>query len=154
EAGAIRMSPAPSSTPRAAPPTLLRRLSLVVVAAAAYAIVGGAITLLGWATDLQRLTDWRNDGISMFPNSAVCVVLSGVGLVLNELSGQRGHRLARLLAIAVLAISGLTLLEHITGANLGIDGALFDRTWGQTAATAPMRMGLPASVSLSMIGMA
>src|SRR5262249_25057319 len=86
--------------------------------------------------------------------TAACVLLAGGALLSNALSGERGRTVARCLAIAVLATGGLTLLEHLTGLDLGIDTVLFDRSWGQTAATAPMRMGPPASISLSMIGAA
>src|SRR5205814_901085 len=47
-----------------------------------------------------------------------------------------------------------TLVEHLTGINLGIDTLLFKRPWGQSAAAAPMRMGPPASLSFLMIGIA
>src|ERR1051326_7513065 len=58
--------------------------------AAAYAISGGVITLAGWALHYPRLTDWNNSGISMFPNTAVCAILSGVTLCL--LNAQRDEK--------------------------------------------------------------
>ena len=119
-----------------------------------YAVLGGVVTLVGWATEIQRLTSWKNDGISMFPNTAGCVALSGLALLLIDRSGGSWRPLARAAASVVLVVGGLTLLQHITGINLGIDTLLFDRPWGQTAAAAPMRMGPPASVSFVMIGTA
>jgi PAS domain-containing protein len=105
---------------------------------------------------VPRLTDWKGDGISMFPNTAVCAVAGGLAIVLLHGRGGAPARAAiRLLGCVVAAIGGLTLFEHLSGVDLGIDTLLFgDRSWGQTAATAPMRMGLPASTSLLASGTA
>ena len=118
---------------------------VLVVLAGAYAIAAGATTLVGWATDTPRLTDWKNDGISMFPNTAMCAIVAGLAL----LSAVRGEpaRAHAWLALLVGVIGGLTLVEHLSGVDLGIDTLLFQREWGQGAAAAPMRMGPPASLS-------
>src|SRR5687768_7699726 len=87
----------------------------VVIAAGAYALVGGAVTLLGWSLGSQRLTDWANTGISMFPNTAVCASLIGVAVLLLAPSGdsQRWRITVRILALFVALIAGLTLFEHV-----------------------------------------
>ena len=126
----------------------------LVATAAAYAIAGGCLTLFGWAADLQRLTDWRNDGISMFPNAAACVIMSGLAVLLSHRDEQRWRVAARCLSSLVLAVGGLTLLEHVASIDFGIDTLLFDRPWGQGAAAAPMRMGPPASISFLLTGTA
>ena len=59
---------------------------------------------------------------------------------------------ARMLAAAVAIVALLTIFELITNIDLGIDKLLFDRPWGQRAASAPMRMGPPASTSLFLLG--
>src|SRR5215468_3550563 len=110
------------------------------------------VTLAGWALEIPRLTDWKNDGISMFPNTAVCAVLSGGGLLSNALRGRRWRTLTSVLGAVVALIGGATLLEHLTGLSLGIDTLLLERSWGQFAAVAPMRMGPPASISFLTIG--
>jgi PAS domain S-box-containing protein len=115
------------------------------------AVIGGAGALLGWMINVPRLTDWRNDGISMFPNTAVCAVLCGLSLLINA---ARPTRAIALLACLVILIAGLTLIEHVTGVSLRIDTLLFHRTWGQRAAAAPMRMGPPATISFLMLGTA
>jgi len=126
----------------------------VAVACGVAVGLGGLITLIGWAADVQRLTDWTNDGISMFPIPAICAVVSGVALVLSSLSERRYRPAIHVMASGVAVISALTLFEHITGTNLGIDTLLFPRAWGQAAAAAPMRMGPPASLSFLLIGAA
>jgi signal transduction histidine kinase len=122
----------------------------VSLATAGYAIVGGAITLMGWVFGVPRLTDWRNDGISMFVNPALCVVLCGAALICLVTEPRRGwrRRVVWLLAMLVAAVAVLTIFELSTEINLGIDTLLGQREWGQHAASAPMRMGFPASTSL------
>jgi signal transduction histidine kinase/CheY-like chemotaxis protein len=120
-----------------------------------FAIAGGLTSLVGWAGNIPRLTDWRNDGISIFPNTAASAVLSGLLLLLHNCSPPpRWRGLTLALAGVVATVGGLTLFEHVTEINLGIDTLLFKRTWGQSAAAAPMRMGPPASLSFLMIGIA
>src|SRR5215475_3837489 len=99
--------------------------------AALYAFSGGAIALLGWALNIPRLTDWNNSGISMFPNTAICAVLSAATLfLLNKKDSRLPRLIARILASMVVVTGGLTLVEHVLGANFGIDTVLFERDWG------------------------
>jgi signal transduction histidine kinase/CheY-like chemotaxis protein len=134
-----------------------RQISRAVsIAAGVYAILGGIGTLIGWATDTPRLTDWNNDGISMFPNTAMCAIMSGAAL-LHLVSRQQAiawRAAARILAIVVIAIAAASLFQHIANVNLGIDTLLFNKPWGQRASMAPMRMGPPASVSFIILGSA
>ena len=126
----------------------------IAAAGGTYALIVGALTLLGYALDVRRLTDWYDNNISMFPNAAACAALSGVALLLLTTAGDRkaGRIVVRATAGVVGLVGGLTLLEHLAGVNLGIDTLLFERSWGQEAATAPMRIGPPASTSYLLIG--
>ena len=125
----------------------------VAIGAGAYALAAGVIAIAGWAFDMPRLTDWRNDGISMFPNTALCAALSGAALLLASVATW-GRTAVRAPAAFVASLGGLTLLEHLTGVSFGIDTLLFERSWGQAAAAAPMRMGPPASLSFLLAGLA
>lgn len=147
--------------PRPAEPSTLSKGAKVVpgilaIIAGVYAILGGIITLVGWAIPFPRFTDWADLGISMFPNAAVCSILGGIALLLlTRISGNGKLRPAILVfSICTALIGGLTLFEHLTGNNLGIDEFLFEGTWGQTASAAPMRIGVPASSSFLIIGLA
>jgi signal transduction histidine kinase len=123
---------------------------------ALYATAGALVTLFGWALDQQRLTDWSNDGVSMFANTAIGVLLLGAALLILSRSGRVTARVSavRLLAIGAAIVGALTIFEHVTSFNLGIDTLLFSRSWGQRASSAPMRMGLPACISLLTLGSA
>src|SRR5262249_61843431 len=140
------------SPPRSGPiPGWPKRL---VAVAAVCSMAGGLITLLGWVADIQRLTDWRNDGISMFPNTAACAVASGLALLLHGLLGRRSRVATACLGALVALIGGLTLVEHLSGIDLGIDVVLMNRPLGQGAASPPMRMGPPAAISFLVTGIA
>jgi signal transduction histidine kinase/ActR/RegA family two-component response regulator len=129
---------------------------LVSLVAGSYAIIGGAVTLAGWAFDLPRLTDWNGESISMFANTAACAALGGIAVVLfnSGRGGKAANILTQVLGCVVAVVGALTLLEHLTGTNIGIDTVLFNRPWGQKAAMAPMRMGVPASMSCVLLGSA
>src|SRR4051812_18709395 len=117
--------------------------------------MGGAITLFGWAAGIQRLTDWNNEDVSMFANTAAGVLLGGIALIFlcfQERIGRSSSTIARILGFVIATIGGLTIFEHLTNLNLGIDTMLFYRSWGQRASSPPMRMGPPASISFLILG--
>ncbi len=127
----------------------------VVIACACYAIAATASALLGWAFNLPRLTDWTDQQISMFPNAAICGMLLAIALLLRVTRGNKSAIIvARILAGLTVGICTITLIQHASGWNSGIDTLFFARTWGQTAAASPMRMGVPASVSYWVLGLA
>jgi PAS domain S-box-containing protein len=132
------------------------RPRLITAAAGAYALIVGVLTMLGYALNVRRLTDWIDDGISMFPNAAACAILGGFALLLLTVAGDhKAWRVVlRVTSCIVGLVGGLTLLQHLADVNLGMDTLLFERTWGQRAAAAPMRMGPPASTSYLVIGTA
>lgn len=127
------------------------RISAIHVLAL-YALIGGLLSLAGWIADVPWLTDWPGSGISIQPNATLCVVLSGLSLLLLE-SGRR--RAGALLGAGVAVVGGLTLLEWALGASFGIDTMLrLDRPWGQRGVLYPGRMGPPGSLAWTMIGIA
>jgi PAS domain S-box-containing protein len=124
---------------------------LISAVAGSYALTGGLITLIGWTANLQPLTDWVNNGISMMPNMAVALVLAGAALVLLSF-GYPGA--ATVLGLFTGLIGAATLFEHVTAINLGIDTLLVSQPWGQRGAFVPGRIGPPGSASLTIIGAA
>jgi PAS domain S-box-containing protein len=118
----------------------------------AVALLGGALSFLGWALDVPRLTDWFGHGISTQPNTAVCIALAGAGLILLATGWPRT---GAMLGVVVAAVASATLFEWISGTSLGIDTWLtFDRSWGRGGLAYLGRMGIPGSVSLSLLGIA
>ena len=128
-------------------------LTAIPAAAGVFALIGGGLSLLGWILSLPRLIDWNNDGIGIKANPAICIMLAGLGL-LTALFAPGKRWLIRVIGLAVAVIAGLTLSQHLTGTNLGIDTLLFTEPPGAKATTSPGRMGLPASTALTIVGIA
>src|SRR6185503_7287711 len=122
----------------------------VSVVAALYAIGAGAVTFLGWALHIPRLTDWVGTNINMKANSALGAVVAGAAVLVAALL-PRQTILLRILAVPVALLGGLTLAEHAFSVNLGIDTLLFDEAPGAVATMAPGRMGPPASISFLLL---
>ena len=125
---------------------------LLTAATGVFALAGGTASFLGWAASVYRLTDWSGSGITMKPNAALAAAVAGFALLLSLKSAQRP--VIRILGMFVAAIGGVTLLEHLTGWNVGIDTLLFDEAPGALATAAPGRMGPPASISFLAAGAA
>ena len=67
--------------------------------AACFAIAVGILTLGGWFFDVPRLADWTNDGIAMFPNTAICTISvrrSIVGTHLAAANASLGRSMRRI----------------------------------------------------------
>src|SRR4051812_39990618 len=117
-----------------------------------YVLIGGLLSLGGWAYDRPRLTDLTNAGMSIQPNAAVAALLTGAAVLLLTVNRPA---IAAALGAVVGLIGATTLVEHLTRADFGIDTLLlFGRSWGQSGTTYVGRMGVPASVSWSLLAAA
>jgi PAS domain S-box-containing protein len=114
----------------------------------AYPLAGGLLTLLGWARDWPRLTDWFGTGISMQPNTAIAAACAGLAVMI----GARWGWAMAPFALVTVVIGAATFSEHLTGIDLGIDTLVLHKLWGHAATTSPGRMGPPASMSYTLIG--
>ena len=134
--------PVPHSEFNVHPPSIdeSHRVSRAIECGFHCMIVGGLITLCGWAFDIRRLTDWNNDDVSMFANTAAGVVVGGIAVILLRFVGR--HDVCLLAALPRFAIGpagALTTIEHLANVDCGIDSLLFSREWGQRAV--PRRCG-------------
>jgi PAS domain S-box-containing protein len=123
----------------------------VALACGAVVSLGAAISLAGWVFNIPRLTDWDNNGITIKANAAIALFAISVCITLLA-ARARPRALIYGLGAFVGLLGGLTLVQHATGVNLGID--LFNEAPGAPATSAPGRMGLPASSSFTLIGLA
>jgi PAS domain S-box-containing protein len=122
----------------------------ISVIAGAYLVLGGVISFLGWALDIHRLTDWFVNDVSIQPNAAICVTLSGLAVLM--LTAAR-RKLGAALGLLVALIAGAALTEWITGGDFGINTiAMFGREWGREGVLVPGRMGPPGSLCWTLIG--
>ena len=113
------------------------------VAASLLVVCIGGLVLTGWALDVAVLKSVFPGLVAMKANTAVGLILCGVGLAL--VSWREPRKLLRpwLAAVAavVIAIGAITLGEYVFGWTPGIDEVLFregpDTVW--TAAPAGWR---------------
>ncbi len=125
----------------------------VAVAAGGGAAIGGFVSMLGWILDIQRFIDWDSDGVTIKFNAALASTALGIAIVLTALTPKR-TAIIRILASLALVIGFLTILQHASGLDFGIDTLLFHETPGALATASPGRMGLPASLSSTLLGIA
>jgi hypothetical protein len=125
----------------------------VSVGAGLYATLGGLLSFAGWAADIPRLTDWWGTGITIKANAAIGITAVGVALLIAALS-RKGLWLVQILGFFAGALGALTLCEHLTSYDLGIDTLLFDEPVGVAGTAAPGRMGPPGAASLVALGVA
>ncbi|MGE5708500.1 MAG: hypothetical protein ACM3YO_09215, partial [Bacteroidota bacterium] len=109
--------------------------------AAVFAILAGALALLGYWFDLPALKSILPPWPAMQANSAIAFILLGSALLLGKRS-----RLSRALAAFVCLLAGLTLIEHLAGVDLGIDHWLLLQPVGA------MRICLVSSLGFAMLG--
>lgn len=94
--------------------------------------------------------------ITMKTNAALCLTLVGVALMLLVPPEARQVRrwTARGCAALALVVGLLTLAENLWGWDFGIDQLLAAETPGAIAVIDPNRMGIPASLSFTLTGLA
>ncbi len=117
----------------------------------AYAFFGGVISLLGWMSDVPRLTDWGNHGISIQPNTALAVMAASAGLA----ALWRGFNLlGRLFGLAASLIGLIAVFQIATGIHFWSINTflMFNREWGHTGYIVPGQIGTPGAASLTLIG--
>jgi len=94
--------------------------------------------------------------ITVKTNAALCLTLVGVALMLLVLAeaGPARRWAARVCAALSLLLGLLTFVENLSGWDFGIDQLLATEAPGAMAVINPNRMGMPASLSFTLIGLA
>jgi signal transduction histidine kinase len=138
---------AASGEDRASPTARLLCLTL-----AGSVLLGGTASLAGWWMGIDWLTDWWNTGITIKANTAICLMFSAAAVLLLLLAPS-WQRTVQVLAAVPALVGALTLGEHATGINLGLDTLLFDERPGSPATAAPGRMGPPAATSMVLLSL-
>lgn len=133
----------------------ISRYVRTVAAIGAFVSAVGVLVLVGWIADLPALTSLRAGWATMKPNTALGFVLLGQSLFWA--AGRRSGRVRRTFglasAAAALVIGFLTVLEYVSGVDLGIDWLL--PVGPPDAATAyPGRMALATAINFTLIGAA
>jgi signal transduction histidine kinase len=121
--------------------------------AGTFAIAVGSMVLVGWTFDVDVLKS-AGHVITMKPNAAISLIACGTALVAGSISGWTLLRVAVPAALLSAALGLLTLSEHLARWSLGIDQLLFSEPPGAPGTASPNRMGINASASFSLAGIA
>jgi PAS domain S-box-containing protein len=117
----------------------------------AIATAAAIAVLAGWWLDVPALRNVFPGFVSMKPNAAVALGLTGVSILFyrrRDLT-PRGVQILHYLLGATSLIAILTLFEHVTGWGLGIDQLLFADP--ESGLTPPGRMAVTTAVSLLLL---
>jgi signal transduction histidine kinase/ActR/RegA family two-component response regulator len=125
-------------------------------AAGALAFFVGSLSMLGWATGTVALIRVLPGLAPMKPNTALCFMLCGVSLCLQSLKRGDKVRWVRLLARACAALVALvgtvTLAEHFSGWNPGVDLWMFPGALKAAGLPQAGRMTHAASLNFTLLG--
>jgi len=118
------------------------------------AVAAGIVVLIGWLLGVDGLKSMAPGLLTMKANTAVCFTLMGTGVVLLSRfpAASRERTLGLALVATSAALAAVTLGQSITGANLGIDQALFREPAGQVGTTIPGRMSPLTSICFTLVG--
>jgi PAS domain S-box-containing protein len=110
----------------------------------------GLVIIASWYARWQKILQLVPDTAPMQYNTAVCFILLGLGLILLT-TGRQGA--ARWPGGVAALLGGLTLLEYVSGRDLGVD-VLFFTPYFEAATTYPGRMSPLTAVCFICLGAA
>jgi hypothetical protein len=127
-----------------------RLAGLIADAAASLVLAFGVGTAMAWLTHATFLSRYFPNLFQVKFNAALIFFAGGIGLLAAV---HRARKLSCAAAYFLLAVSGATLLEYLTGASLGIDEA-FVRDFFGAALPYPGRIYHSAAVAFFCMGLA
>jgi PAS domain S-box-containing protein len=115
----------------------------------------GGMGILGWIIGVETLRTFFASDLAMKTNTAVGLMISALSLFfLYEFKNSPpAVILGRTLALFLLTLGALTISEHLFGVDFGIDQILFHEDPGAAGTVSPNRMGPPAAISFTLLGM-
>ncbi|MEN6293357.1 MAG: hypothetical protein ABFD07_15260, partial [Methanobacterium sp.] len=119
-------------------------------------IIIGVIIFIGWAFNIPLLKSPGPDFPTIKFNSALCFILIGTSLWLQQTRriNKRNKHIAQVLAVIVLSIGLIALIEHLFNFNLGIDQILFTEPSGTLETSSPNRIAFIGAIEYMIIGSA
>jgi signal transduction histidine kinase/ActR/RegA family two-component response regulator len=124
-----------------------RRRAGRLVAGAAGVVSAAVLASWGWGPRWLRTAGGE---IETHPLTAAGILLAVAAVLLAGKPGRQVRQLTRGLALCAGALGAFTLLEHLTGVDLGIDRVLHQV--GVAASEHDGRIGPPASINLLLAG--
>jgi PAS domain S-box-containing protein len=118
--------------------------------------VGFAVLIGGWGLNIASIRQVFSGYEAMKANTALGLLLAGTALWLAGAgrATPARSRFIQICATLVLLLGILTILEHISGANLHLDELLFRDHTPSQGSISPGRMALTTAVSFVFVGWA
>jgi signal transduction histidine kinase len=116
-------------------------------------LVTGIVVLAGWMTGAGLLKSVLPGLVQMKANTALGFVCCGFALWLVVRRPER-RMLTRVLVSVAILLGSLTLIEYLSGRNLGIDQLLFAEPAGAIGTLSPGRMAPTSALCFVLIGLA
>jgi PAS domain S-box-containing protein len=117
-------------------------------------LAAGAVVLAGWETGNQALICLIPKVGTMKANAAISFMLGGGALCLRQWSGFWARSMVRVCAVMIGAIALATLVECVSGLNIGIDELLVRDLGPQVGAARPGCMALNDATGFVLMAMA
>ncbi len=119
-------------------------------------VIIGVLVLIGWAFNISILKSAGPGFSTIKSNVGLAFIFIGFSLWLQQTNriNHNNKRIAQILALAAALIGLLTLIEYLSGVNLGIDQLLFKEAVGALNTSSPNRMAFSAALSLFIAGIA
>lgn len=116
------------------------------------ALIGiGGLAIIGWIWHLPLLISVLSGYVHMVFNTALCLLLAGIALLLPLLYPPLEKKLWMAVGGLLILIAGLTLSQYIFNYSLGID-KLFIEPWLADQNPFPGRMAYTAAISFILCG--
>lgn len=119
----------------------------------------GCLVIAGWSLDIPILKSFGPDWVAMKANTALSLILLGLGLLLvvhdpRNKSALPARPITRILGVVVALLALLTLGEYVIGHSFGIDQLLFREPPGDIGTVFPGRMAPNTALSFLFFGTA
>ena len=131
-------------------------LQSVPVATGALLMIGGSLVISTWIVDVAWLKSISPGWVTMNVCTAACFILSGASLccLASEQAGVPARLAGRVCAAIVTLVALLTVGEHLSGPNLGIDQVLIEKAATAADPASPGWMSATTAFSFLLTGTA
>jgi signal transduction histidine kinase len=116
-------------------------------------VLAGTVVLAGWMTGAGLLKSVLPGLVQMKANTALGFLCCGFALWLVIRHPERRMLIRVLIGVAIV-LGSLTLIEYLSGRNLGIDQLLFVESAGAIGTLSPGRMAPTSALCFVLIGVA
>lgn len=96
----------------------------IILTSASFIVVTALLVAAGWVFQLPLLASWVAGAPAMKVNAAICFLLMGIALSFSGRSDRVARTVVSAAAAIVATIALVTLVQHASGIDLGIDTAL------------------------------